>query len=1007
VPAASVTDPDAKDAIVPSPLAARDPLSSRDELGAGRQPLVTSPRLVSRAMVPVIALAIGLTPAAAIAAQPEGVGTPSTPATTPGQPPAEGATDVRAPLIPALTKAKSPFRANRLASKPIALTPNQVTDPFEYPREPVAFTWAGVAGAVDYEVEIASNPGFSRIMYRTTTDQASLVPEVLLPDGTYWWRVVAIDKAGTRGLPSDAAQFVKTWPNRIGGLQTRADPLGPAVSSMRLNPFMRWDPLPGAKEYEVDLAPSDKFATPTFFARQMHTAFITAGAAGGLPDDIYRWRVRARDPADNPGQWVTSAPFTKASERTALVAPADNAAVDSIFLRWKPVTGAEKYQVQITQCANTFTGDDCLKINTETSSTGFAPTDKEREARNLTYGDFWWRVRHRVDGAFGGWSYPQKGRWDPQASTRPPAAMQIASTGDSDSALMPQLNWSHVAGARVYRVDIAADQNFNQILESVHTNQTGWVSRVPLPDNQTGTGYWWRVVPGSGVNGDSPAYLLYEEEVPSATVRKETRIVPAQSAEGLVQSEPTISWTQVPGAAKYELQLAKDAQFAGDTLRSATLYSTGGAPGGFKDDKTLPEGTWYWRVRAIDGGGTGQTWSPVKSFTLTRPRPEIAAPRDGETVVGSPTLRWSPEPQACAYQVQVRRDRNFEQQVAPEIAPPSADAGTAGSATPPGQPTAGDIQATYQTSWTPSGAIVDKPGTWYWRVRGDYCDGQYGQWTPLRSFKSIRPPDFNMNAVPSKLRYGYRLTVSGRLEQNGKPIKKARLAVERRFLKDPVHRVYGTVRTDARGRFAFSLPMRSSASWRVVWRDDATTERLLGPVVKPKPKPKAKPKPKKRAPAKAKKKPAKKTTAPKKKKETAVRVARSAPIVRRATARPVAPEEGIRGQAPFAVTVTPRVTLKLDKKRVVRNRKLKLTGSIFPRRPGQIQILGSDGWETIKKVKPRKSRFGVRVRAKLAPGRYRVRLYVPRDKRQRLGNGTSRRSGLFVYDRFVVRGGGR
>ena len=127
-------------------------------------------------MVPVIALAIGLTPAAAISAQPEGVGAPNAPTTTPGETPPEGAADARTPLIPALTNAKSPFRANRLASKPIALTPNQVTDPFEYPREPVELTWAGVAGAVDYELEIASNPGFSRIMYRATTDQAIARP---------------------------------------------------------------------------------------------------------------------------------------------------------------------------------------------------------------------------------------------------------------------------------------------------------------------------------------------------------------------------------------------------------------------------------------------------------------------------------------------------------------------------------------------------------------------------------------------------------------------------------------------------------------------------------------------------------------------------------------------------------------------------------------------------------------------------------------------------------------
>jgi hypothetical protein len=313
---------------------------------------------------------------------------------------------------------------------------------------------------------------------------------------------------------------------------------------------------------------------------------------------------------------------------------------------------------------------------------------------------------------------------------------------------------------------------------------------------------------------------------------------------------------------------------------------------------------------------------------------------------------------------------------------------------------------------------VNRPGYWYWRVRADYGGNNYGQWTPIRSFRSIRPADFNLNSIPSKTRYGYRLTVSGKLELNGKPVKKARLNVERRFLQDPVHRVYGTVRTDSRGRFAFSLPMRASASWRLTWRDEPTPTTVLKrkATTTKRPSWKKKPKISKAALAKRYGKGAKLVRAGngrwtvkygKQTKAKAKSVPATTGLVRASHARAIASEDGIKGQAPFAVTVTPRVTLKLAKSRVVRNRYIKVTGSIFPKRQGLIQVLGSDGWETVKKVKPRKTRFGTRIRAKLAPGRYRIRLFVPQDKRKRLGAGKSRRSGLFVYDKFVVRKGGR
>lgn len=63
-----------------------------------------------------------------------------------------------APRVPGTTNAASPFKADRESSVPLGLFPNQATDPFTYPAEPIVLDWSPVPGAVTYKVEISSAP---------------------------------------------------------------------------------------------------------------------------------------------------------------------------------------------------------------------------------------------------------------------------------------------------------------------------------------------------------------------------------------------------------------------------------------------------------------------------------------------------------------------------------------------------------------------------------------------------------------------------------------------------------------------------------------------------------------------------------------------------------------------------------------------------------------------------------------------------------------------------------
>ena len=818
-------------------------------------------------------------------------------------------TTAPAATTPATTP--SPFKADRLASQPTGLIPNSVANPVTYPQQAVILTWGDVPKAAGYTVEIADNPTFSSVVWTGQTTQAIAVPEILLPDGSYWWRVRAVDAAGTEGVWSDVARVAKTWPNQIGGTRFSATPTGPSASFTELNPYLFWDPVPGAKTYDVQVSPGDQFNNVIFFGTDLPQPFATPAAVGALPDDTYSWRVRAHDPNDNIGPWTVASTFTKAWGASTEVAPANGATTEDLDFQWTSVDGAQRYQIQVTDLQNNWVGPH-LKVNTTTAGTSFTPTFQEERAKAMNYGNLWWRVRPVISGVFGRWSsVGSRVNWQYPAGGTTSTAV-LSSTGDSATGLSPRLDWTPVTGQRIYRVDIATDANFNNIVEQQVTTSTSWTSRAPLPDNQIGSGYYWRVIWGTGVVLDDPQWSVAEDDVNSAQFKKQTQVTLGSPANGGVVSDPPLlSWGSVPGISKYDVELSQDGKFASGT-RTASIFGLGAVPGAMSSgEKRLPDGTWNWRARAVDGGDVGQSWSSTGSFTLSSQRPTQKLPNDGASVVYSPLITWTPVAGACSYDVQVSRDSSFS--------------GAADDS----------ILTTAQTALVPPAKMITTPGVHFWRVRAGYCADAKGQWTATRSFRSVFPPDFNLNSLPSKVDFGRMLVVGGQLKNNGAAVKKARLFLEKRTYPSDDFRAAGVVNTNNSGRFRFQLKMNRSTDYRLIWRESATNP---------------------------------------------------------------------QGAASFGIDVQPRVTFRLATSRVVRRKGLLVKGTVYPKRPGFVQIKTSDGWENLRKVSSRHNRFSAVVATgRLDSGKYKLRLYVPRDSQRRFVNTASKQRGVFIYDKFVIR----
>lgn len=312
--------------------------------------------------------------------------------------------------------------------------------------------------------------------------------------------------------------------------------------------------------------------------------------------------------------------------------------------------------------------------------------------------------------------------------------------GDSSSMQVPLLKWSQFPGASGrpypggYVVQIARDPYFNSIAKTRYVPfvrsygygfQTSLALTDGLPDDAEGTGYWWRVVPcesslpapGGTMNACFRWYSDDSGGVPlsvdssggqgdggeAQTFAKRTEIQ-TRAITGFAGSTPllqfasptaatNLDWaTGIAGAAVYEVQMARNAFMTEGlvTMRTTMPRIVPFTPVEGGGETELADGTWHYRVRAIDANDLASAWSEVDTFykRISAPGGTVVG-GGGAPVVGAATISWQGVEAATSYTVQWSTDRLF------------------GS----GVQTATTLQTSYR--------ITGTAGVYHWRVRAN------------------------------------------------------------------------------------------------------------------------------------------------------------------------------------------------------------------------------------------------------------------------------------------------
>ena len=226
--------------------------------------------------------------------------------------------------------------------------------------------------------------------------------------------------------------------------------------------------------------------------------------------------------------------------------------------------------------------------------------------------------------------------------------------------------------------------------------------------------------------------------------------VPGSGA--VVGALPAFGWTAVRGADHYEFQIAADATFSSAVLgRGQDQFATYNTRAALA--RTIPNGTYYWHVRAITAKGDVSPWSAPRSVKKEwKAAPRLIWPGNGARVnfpTTPLTLRWSAVRGASKYRVLIANDEQLSSLVGGQPFETSAT-----SLTPPFTPGAGTTAKTYYWSVTP----VDAGGNSGTKAR----EGKFEWGWPSSSsvnLRDLRPevetfdPEFSWKPVKGAAAY--------------------------------------------------------------------------------------------------------------------------------------------------------------------------------------------------------------------------------------------------------------
>jgi hypothetical protein len=371
-----------------------------------------------------------------------------------------------------------------------------------------------------------------------------------------------------------AIAFITAGPAR--GAVGRPAQTAPASGAVvQLVPAFAWTPVKGADKYEFQISADAGMNSPVlgtgkddFFTRNTRATLQTA-----IPNGTYWWRVRATNAVGQTSAWTQPRPFRKLwNLRPAVKSPAAGAALSfpahPVVLSWSAVPGAAHYLV--SAASDPSLGSLVLKYANQDDPKGppnVAATSAAITAA-LAPGSYFWSVTP-VDAA-GNRGVPttvSSFNWLWPSAT----ATHLEDLNPAPEVYDPRFSWNPVPGAARYEVEVNSSVDFapgSKVCCSGTTIATSLSPTRVFHDNT----YYWRVRAldpdgNAGVwNYGTPFTKTFDNVPPTIAPSiknlhlRDNATDPGTDLDpgtaGYQTEVPVVTWSPVPGAASYQVDVA-------------------------------------------------------------------------------------------------------------------------------------------------------------------------------------------------------------------------------------------------------------------------------------------------------------------------------------------------------------------------------------------------------------------------------------------------------------------
>jgi hypothetical protein len=352
----------------------------------------------------------------------------------------------------------------------------------------------------------------------------------------------------------------------------------------------------GVPDYHVQIA-SDANFTTLVYDNSANWSLNTTIALS-LPLGNYYMRAQQGDHISMASGWSPTTAFTVSVPKAPtsapiLLQPATGAAVNTVTptLSWQPVINALTYHVQVA-ANSTFTN---LLQDVEVVNALFFTT------QGLNEGTYYWRVQAYNDSIqrnAGPWSVVRSFTVDITGPSGAPVLISPTPNATS-STDRPLFRWLPVSGATLYEIQLDTSLSF-----AVPTSFIGTALSYTPPGPLLPTTYYWRVrgrdkAGNVGLWSDVYGVVIN----PSASAALVLNVYTTRS--------PALTWLARSGVSSYEVVISNSPSFINPIFTASPTTATVTPP-------PLPNGVWYWRVRAKLANNT---WGPAAtgSFVISAP----------------------------------------------------------------------------------------------------------------------------------------------------------------------------------------------------------------------------------------------------------------------------------------------------------------------------------------------------------------------------------------------------